>query len=140
MGASMPAAEFAAPGPSRDHLVGLILSGAKTGTSSLLDDYEVEDQPVPHPGQRQALIDSAGRVVATLEITEVVTVQLAEVTWEHVLAEGEGHRSVARWREAHEEFWTAAPPEAGADVPGRVLGDDTLVVLERFRLLQNSVK
>ena len=86
----MPVAEFATPGPLRDRLVQLIRSGAKTGTSSLLGDYEAEDQPLPRPGECQALIDSTGRVVATLEITEVATVRLAEVPWEHVLAEGEG--------------------------------------------------
>lgn len=136
----MPVAEFATPGPLRDGLVQLIRSGAKTGTSSLLSDYEAEGQPLPRLGECQALIDSTGRVVATLEITEVVTMRLAEVTWEHVLAEGEGHRSVVQWREAHEEFWTAAPLAVCAEVQGRDLDDDTLVVLERFRLLQDPVK
>ena len=136
----MPVAEFAPPGPLRDRLVQLIRSGAKTGTSSLLGDYEAEGQPLPRLGECQALIDSAGRLIATLEITEVATVRLAEVPWEHVLAEGEGHRSVAQWRKAHEEFWTAAPPEACAEVPGRDLDEDTLVVLERFRLLPDPVK
>ncbi|WP_255219729.1 ASCH domain-containing protein, partial [Kocuria salina] len=71
MDESMPVAEFATPGPLRDRLVQLIRSGAKTGTSSLLGDYEAEDQPLPRPGECQTLIDSTGRVVATLEITEV---------------------------------------------------------------------
>ena len=136
----MPVAEFATPGPLRDRLVQLIQSGAKTGTSSLMSDYEAEGQPLPRLGECQALIDSTGRVVATLEITEVVTMRLAEVTWEHVLAEGEGHRSVAQWREAHEKFWTAAPPAVCAEAQGRDLHDDTLVVLDRFRLLQDPVK
>ena len=43
----MPVAEFAAPGPLRDRLVQLIRSGTKTGTSSLLGDYEAEGQPLP---------------------------------------------------------------------------------------------
>ena len=137
MDESMPVAEFAAPGPLRDRLVQLIRSGTKTGTSSLLGDYEAKGQPLPRLGECQALMDSTGRVVATLEITEVATMRLAEVPWEHVLAEGEGHRSVAQWREAHEEFWTATPPEACAEAPVRDLDDDTLVVLERFRLLQD---
>ena len=46
-------------------------------------------EPLPRLGECQALMDSTGRVVATLEITEVVTMRLAEVPWEHVLAEGE---------------------------------------------------
>lgn len=90
MDESMPVAEFATPGPLRDRLVQLIRSGAKTGTSSLLDDYEAEGQLLPRLGECQALIDSTGRVVATLEITEVATIRLAEVTWEHVLAGARG--------------------------------------------------
>lgn len=136
----MPVAEFATPGPLRDRLVQLIRPGVKTGISSLLNDYEAEGQPLPRLGECQALIDSTGGVIATLEITEVATMRLAEVTWEHVLAEGEGHRSVVQWRKAHEEFWTAAPPAACAEVQERDLDDDTLVVLERFRLLQDPVK
>ncbi|WP_240898801.1 ASCH domain-containing protein [Kocuria sediminis] len=65
-----------------------------------MDDYQVESQPLPRPGQRQALIAASGRVVAALEITSVATVRLAEVTWEYVLAEGGGHRTVDQWREA----------------------------------------
>jgi uncharacterized protein YhfF len=38
--------------------------------------------------------------------------------------EGEGFRSIAEWREAHEEFWT------------RTVDDDTEVVVERFRVAE----
>ncbi len=56
----LPVAEFAFPGPLRDQLVAAILSGGKTTTTGLLADYEREGEPLPRPGLRQAVVDSAG--------------------------------------------------------------------------------
>jgi uncharacterized protein YhfF len=44
--------EFAFPGPIRDGLVALVLSGEKTATSSLLVEWEMENEPLPTVGER----------------------------------------------------------------------------------------
>src|SRR2546430_625358 len=56
----LPVAEFGFPGPLRDQLVAAILSGEKTTTSGLVADYEHENEPLPDPGLRQVVVDSAG--------------------------------------------------------------------------------
>ncbi|MET9612496.1 ASCH domain-containing protein [Kitasatospora indigofera] len=131
----LPVVEFAFPGPLRDQLVAAILSGAKTSTSGLVLEYERESRPLPEQGERAAVIDSQGRRVAAIELTEVRVVRLADVDLRHALDEGEGYRSVAEWRAGHESFWHSAEMRAEMG-PDFTVADDTLVVAERFRLVE----
>ncbi len=131
MNAVLPPVEFAFPGPLRDSLIAAIQSGAKTTTTSLLREYEIEDEPLPIVGQRGVVIDSEGRESFVIETTGVATVRLGDVPLEHAVSEGEGYDSVAQWRAGHSEFWSSAAmrAELGSDFE---LTDDSLVVLERF--------
>ncbi|MGC4880375.1 ASCH domain-containing protein [Micromonospora sp. DT43] len=131
----LPVMEFGFPGPLRDTLVAAIRSGAKTSTSALLLGYEHANEPLPEVGQRSAVVDSDGRRVAVIEVTEVRVVRLADVDLEHALAEGEGDESVAQWRAGHESFWHSAEVRAELGDTGFTVDDDTLVVTKRFRLL-----
>ena len=130
--------EFAFPGPLRDRLVTAILTGAKTTTTSLLAEYERGSEPLPQAGQVLAVIDSAQRPVAAIEITEVRVIRLADVDLRHAVDEGEGDRSVAQWRAGHEGFWHSAEVRAELGVPQFTVNDDTLVVVERFRLVTST--
>jgi uncharacterized protein YhfF len=136
----LPVAEFGFPGPLRDRLVAAILSGRKTTTSSLMQDYERSGEPLPRAGHRQAVVDSGGRRVAAIEVTAVRVVRLADVDLPHVLDEGEGDESVAQWRAGHERFWDSAEARAERGGPGFAVNDDTLVVAERFRLVGSTSK
>ena len=102
----LPVLELAFPGPERDSGVAAILAGEKTALTGLLQIYEHEGEPIPQPGQRFSVLDSAGQSAAVIEVTEVSVVPI-------------GTEGVAR-------FLGATP----------VIGDDTLVVTERFRLVR----
>jgi uncharacterized protein YhfF len=132
----LPIAEFAFPGPLRDRLVAAILRGAKTTTTGLVADYEHEGEPLPQPGLRQAVIDSAGHRVAVIETTAVRVIRLGDVGLAHALGEGEGYRSVADWRAGHEQFWHSAQLRGALGDPQFTVNDDTLVVAQTFRLLE----
>jgi uncharacterized protein YhfF len=132
----LPLAEFAFPGPLRDQLVAAILDGRKTTTSGLVANYGYENEPLPYPGLRQAVIDSAGQRVAVIEITAVRVLRLADVDLAHAVGEGEGYATVAEWRAGHERFWHSAELRESLGDPGFTVGDDTLVVAESFRLLE----
>ncbi|MFI5639212.1 ASCH domain-containing protein [Streptomyces goshikiensis] len=123
------------PGPLRDQLVAAVLSGAKTATTGLFPEYEAEGEPLPVPGERSLLLDSAERAVAVVEVTDVRVVRLAEVDLRHALDEGEGYASVAEWRTSHEGFWHSPPVREALGDPEYTVDDDTLVVMERFRVL-----
>jgi uncharacterized protein YhfF len=130
----LPVAEFAFPGPLRDQLVAAILAGEKTTTTGLVADYEHGNEPLPSPGLRQVVVDSAGAPVAVIETTAVRVMRLADVDLNHALREGEGYTSVAEWRAGHERFWHSPEMRQALDAPGFTVNDDTLVVAQEFRL------
>jgi len=121
----LPVAEFAFPGPLRDQLVAAIVAGEKTTTT------------LPSPGLREVVVDSAGSPVAVIETTAARVMRLADVDLNHALGEGEGYTSVAAWRAAHERFWRSAEMRQALDDPMFTVGDDTLVVVQEFRLIQD---
>jgi uncharacterized protein YhfF/isopentenyldiphosphate isomerase len=130
----LPRLELAFPGPLRDRLVAAVLSGAKTATTGLREEYSRLNEPLPVPGRHALMIDSAGRPVAVVEMTDVRVVPLGEIDLAYAVAEGEGHTSVAEWREDHERFWCGEEMrEAIGDV---VIDDRTQVVAQRFRVVE----
>ncbi len=131
---SMPIGEFAFPGPLRDRLFAAILDGSKTATSSLLIEYG--DGELPQPGGRQVVIDSAGQPVCVIETTAVKVARLAEVDDEFARDEGEGFAGRQEWRVGHEEFWQSEAMRRELGDPLFAVNDDTLVVLERFKLVR----
>ena len=130
--------EFAFPGPLRDQLVAAILSGAKTTTSGLLIDYRRDDEPLPRPGDRWVVIDSAGEPVTLIEVTGVRVLRLADVDLAHAVGEGEGFATVADWRVGHEAFWHSDEVRADLGDPAFTVNDDTEIVAEEFRVVEGE--
>ncbi|WP_127500875.1 ASCH domain-containing protein [Actinoplanes solisilvae] len=130
----LPTFEFAFPGPLRDKLVAAVLDGTKTTTTGLLQDYEIDGEPLPVVGTRSAVVDSAGHRVAVIELSEVRVCRLGDIDAAHARDEGEGHDSVTAWRAAHERFWHGPDYRGWLGDPDFVVDDDTPAVLERFRL------
>lgn len=126
--------EFGFPGPLRDRLVGAVLDGSKTATTALCAEWKIEGEELPSPGERETVIDSAGRPVATIEIVHIEVIRLVEASDRLAVAEGESYKTASGWRAEHERFWrdevipawpTGTPPH---------IDDDTEVVVQWFRL------
>ncbi len=112
--------------PLRRTLVEAVLRGEKTATAGLAADHEPHTgEPLPSVGARYALLDFDDVAVAVVETTEVRVIRAADIDLAFARDEGEGFDTVAAWRSAHERFW--------AD---RAITDDTLIVAERFRLVE----
>ncbi|MFD9908362.1 ASCH domain-containing protein [Streptomyces sp. NPDC059063] len=122
----MRSLELGTPGEMREELNSLVLTGAKTATTGLLADYVKETEGLEYAGERLAVLDDAGRSVATVEVTGVRVTSFAEVTWEHADAEGEGFTSLEDWRVGHRRYW------GGLGTP---VDDHTTVVCLSFRLI-----
>jgi len=133
--ARLSVGEFAFPGPLRDQLVAAILDGTKTTTTGLVEDYEREGEPLPRPGDREVVIDSAGDPVTLIEIVAVRVVRVGDVDLAHAIGEGEGYGCVADWRAGHEEFWHSAQMREEIGDPTFTVTDDTLAVATEFRLV-----
>lgn len=54
---------------------------------------------------------------------------------DHARNQGEGHDSVAAWREGHESFWHGTVYRGWLGDPTFTVDDDQSAVLERFRLV-----
>lgn len=135
--AALPAWGFAFPGPLRDELTALALAGTKTTTAGLFAEMEADGEVVPVPGTREILLDSGDHPVAVLETVDCRVVRLADVDDRHAIDEGEGYANAAEFRVAHERFWNSYLEDLRARLgdPGFALTDDTLVVLQRFRVV-----
>lgn len=134
---ALPIIELGFPGELRDRLIDAVMRGTKTATTGLLLEYELENVPVPQVGQRFAVVDSAQVRVAAIEVTDVQVLALSHVDLEVARDEGEGFETVEQWRAGHEAFWNGYIDELRAllDAPDWKLADETLVLVQRFRLL-----
>jgi uncharacterized protein YhfF len=110
----------------RRTLVAAVLRGEKTATAGMAEDHEPHtDEPLPRAGDRWSLLDFDDLPVAVVETTEVRLVPAGEIDLTFAVDEGEGFETVSDWRAAHERFWS-----------DRGIGDDTVIVAERFRVVE----
>ena len=115
-------------GVEADLLADLVLKGEKTATASAYDLYALEDEPLPQEGTFDVILDSQDQAVCIVEITKVSVQPFQQVSADHAFKEGEGDKSLAYWRQVHEEFFTEQLEEAGL-----TFTPDSKVVLEEFR-------
>ena len=134
----LPAWGFAFPGPLRDELTRLALEGTKTTTAGLYVEVELGDETLPVVGARVVLLDSDERPVALIETVDCRVVRLADVDDQHAIDEGEGYADAHEFRVAHKRFWNGYIDDLRASLgdPAFALDDDTLVVLQRFRIVE----
>jgi uncharacterized protein YhfF len=104
-----------------DELLDLVLKGVKTATCS------TEDEPnLSTPGERWIVLDGHGMPRCVIESTEVRFRRYSEVDPAFAYDEGEGDRSLAYWRSAHQKYF------------GRQgkFSEDMMLMCERFRLVE----
>lgn len=118
-----PAFSFGSSPSEADALCDLVLAGTKTATASALADYHQGGEPLPERGDLAIVTDGAERPRALIQVTTVRLLPFEQVDEQHAHAEGEGDRSLAYWRSAHERFFTR---------DGRTFDPRMTVVLEEF--------
>jgi uncharacterized protein YhfF len=125
-----PAWAFGDSAEEADELLQLVLNGTKTATAGALWDYEAEGEALPEVGSLSILLDGRGHPRALINTTHVAVVPFDEVDEEHARLEGEGDRSLAHWRGAHERFF--------GRTCSRGFEQDMPVVLERFAVVYQA--
>lgn len=81
-----------------------MFKGEKTATASAYDLYVLEDEPLPQVGTFDVILDSQNQAVCVVEITKVSVELFNQVSAQHAFKEGEGDKSLAYWRQVHEDF------------------------------------
>ena len=115
-------------GVEADLLADLVIKGEKTATASAYDLYAVDNDPLPQEGTFDIILDSQDRAVCIIEITKVSVQPFHQVSADHAFKEGEGDKSLAYWRQVHEDCFAEWLREAGL-----TFTPDSKVVLEEFR-------
>ena len=109
-----------------NELCALVLAGTKTATCTALYSFELDDQPVPEPGNRSVILDGNGDARCVIECVEAEAVPFADVDEAFARDEGEGDRTLKSWRKAHQKFFE----RQGYFDP------DMLLICERFRVIE----
>ncbi len=117
-------------GDDADRLAELVMNGTKTATSSLILFYELEDEPLPQPGEYNIILDSNEEAVCIIRTTKVYTVPFERVSEEHAYREGEGDRTLEYWRRVHREFFSEELKDIGKNFDGGME-----VVCEEFEVV-----
>jgi uncharacterized protein YhfF len=104
-----------------DELADLVLAGRKTATC-----WAASQGLLTEVGKRMVVLDGAGRPRAVIETVELVQTGFAEVDASFAHDEGEGDRTLAHWRRAHERYFS----RLGQFTP------DMPLWCERFRVVE----
>ena len=116
-------------GVEPDQLAQLVVAGIKTATASGYRLYEAAGEPLPQK-ELSIILNGQDQPVCVIRVNEVRVLPYNEVTAELAYLEGEGDRSLAYWRQAHEAFFRAEYPLYGLEFQA-----DELVVFELFECL-----
>ena len=130
-----PEPEAWAFGAAPDLLAELVAKGVKTATASAYDEYVHFEEELPKVGDLDVVLNGQGQAVAIIETTKVTVLPFRDVSVDHAYKEGEGDRSLAYWRQVHEELFT----KWLADI-GLTFSPESKVVLEEFQVVYKSVK
>jgi uncharacterized protein YhfF len=104
-----------------DDLADLVLCGRKTATC-----WAAAHGQQTEVGKRMVMLDGQGRPRAIVETVELELKSFLAVDESFAHDEGEGDRSLTRWREAHQDFFSRS---VGFD-------PDMLLWCERFRVVR----
>lgn len=113
-----------------DELGQLVLNGTKTGTCSVLWEWEAEQSPPPTVGLKTIVLNWEGIPLCIIETTEVTIRAFNALDAQFAYNEGEGDRTLESWRCEHWKYFSRVLPKIGkAPTP------DMPLVCERFRVI-----
>lgn len=117
-------------GVDSDLLAQLVVTGNKTGTSSLHLLYEMSNEPLPSINDYSIILDSNDNAVCVIKNINVEVIPFNEVSSVHAYKEGEGDKSLIYWRRVHEEFFTKCLSKINME-----FAEDMKVVYEEFEVV-----
>ncbi|MBC2192346.1 ASCH domain-containing protein [Listeria sp. FSL L7-0229] len=113
-----------------NELGALVMSGIKTGTSSLFYWYDQGGEMMPSVGSHVVLLDGEEEAMGIIKLIGVTIMPFNEVPETFAYLEGEGDRTLEYWRQVHTSFFMNECVELG--IP---FEEDALVVCEEFEVV-----
>jgi uncharacterized protein YhfF len=113
-----------------DELAELVRTGIKTATSSLLWEFEHDQEPMPKAGDFAVVTDWEGEPRCIIEIKEVELKSFSEVDEQFAYDYGEGERTLAWWKEDMFQYYSKICKQIG-----KTPSENMPLVCERFRVL-----
>ncbi len=117
-------------GEAPDKLAQLVLQGVKTATCSAYDLYEIQNEPIPQPGEYSIILNSREEALCIIRTLKVTVTEFDQVPESHAYKEGEGDRSLEYWRRVHESFLIRELASVHLEFDGH-----TKVVCEEFEVV-----
>jgi uncharacterized protein YhfF len=89
-----------------DELLELVLAGVKTATASSAWEFEGDKDPVPQVGDLSVILAGNKTPRCIIKTIEIRVMPFNEVDAQFAADEGEGDRSLAYWRDAHQRYFS----------------------------------
>jgi uncharacterized protein YhfF len=115
-------------------LAGLVISGKKTATASLVSVNKLTPEIAPIENGYSVVTDFEGNPLCVIQTTEIRHLPFTEVDAQFAFDEGEGNQTLKDWRERHWRYFTKEAAELGLE-----FNENSLVCCERFRLLYSKI-
>ena len=122
---------FGAEARSAANLAHLVVKGRKRATTLWPDVARRKGETIPTPGLVSVVTDGFGVATCLIRTERVDELRFAEVDETCAKSEGEGDGSLEDWRAGHWAYFNREGKQMGL-----AFGEDTLVMVERFRLLK----
>lgn len=105
----------------------LVVRGIKRATAASVEELKLLDMRPARVGDVSVVTTWDGEAVAIIETTQIEVRRLGDVDEAFALREGEGDKTLAWWRTAHEAYYRRV-----LDGTGIRVDDDLLIVCEHF--------
>ncbi|WP_020614746.1 GNAT family N-acetyltransferase [Sediminispirochaeta bajacaliforniensis] len=115
-------------------LIGYVRQGKKTGTSSALEMYEV-DEKVPEESDISIITHGNGLPGCVIKTEEIRKKRFKDITEEEARLEGEGDLSLEYWRNVHEHFFRNE-----YEKKRKKFSEDIPVIFERFEVIYDEYR
>jgi len=114
-------------GDDPNGLLEAVLSGKKTGTSSLYKLYSTESVAIPTTGLLSIVCDKDGNPRCIIEITNVCLFKFRDITENHAKQDIDEEPFIENWKSVHFQFF-----KNECDLVKQRFKEDDMVVFEEF--------
>ncbi|MEI8025625.1 MAG: ASCH domain-containing protein [Pseudomonadota bacterium] len=112
----------------------MVARGIKTGSSSLLIEYQKNQELLPKENQVSVILDWESHALCVIQTQKVAIVPFGSVTEQQAKADAFGDGTLSYWQDVHWDLFDSICQDEGEE-----MGDDLDVVCERFLCIKSLI-